>query len=157
MLTDPFVLKAPTLSSHTALTGYQTLSLPRVQEQGGASIYGPVAATISSNGGLKVSMKVSHSESNENKPSKTRRVMVRLDVTGVAPDGSPKSAFAYFVMGFPDIGIYGTTGYAVGDEDGTGALQDWQLLQLLIGALAVSNSGYTLDETRITRLMSGES
>jgi hypothetical protein len=151
MLTDPFVLKAPNLGAHTTLTASETISLARVQEQGGVAAYGPSLLV----NGQKVAMKVSHSESNENKPDRTRRVMVRLDVTGVTPDGSPSTAFAYAVFGLPDKGVYASVASAAADASDT--VDSNTLLNLLVGVLAVSNSAYTTDETRVPRLMAGES
>jgi hypothetical protein len=153
MLTDPFVLKAPSLAAHTALTAYNTLSLPRVQEQGGTAQYGPVL-TNSSVLGKSVTMRISHSKSNENKPVQTNRVLVRIDLTGVNADGQEGVAFAYAVVGMPEKTLHNTVGAAVAGDD---PVTDVFMLQLLIGALAVSNSAVTLDETRIARLLNGES
>jgi len=151
MLTDPFVLRAPSLAAHSALTGADTCSLPRTSEQGGVSVYGP---TITSGIGDKLTLKISHSESNENKPMKTRRVLVRLDVTGVTDGGQEGVAFAYAVIGMPERTLVKNAANASAGDD---PVTDLWLTEMLIGALAVNNSSNVLDETRIPRLLNGES
>jgi hypothetical protein len=100
-------------------------------------------------------MRISHSESNENKPEKTKRVLVRLDATNmIASDGTDQQAFAYAVIGMPAKAAYSNVADATSASDPFTAVQ---LVQALIAALAVSNSAYTLDETRIPRLVAGES
>jgi hypothetical protein len=96
-------------------------------------------------------MRVSHSVSNEFKPVKTKRVLLRLDVSGFTSPTQPAGAFAYVVIGMPETGLYQN---AALDDDPLDAVS---LVQLLIGALAQSNSASTLDETRIPRLVAGES
>jgi len=148
MFTDPFVIKAPTLSAHSAITVSETISLARVQEQGGASLYGPSVVT----NGHTLSMRVSHSESNENKPIKTKRVLVRLDFGGFTKSLQPGVAFAYLVIGMPLGGLLDVPSIADGAE-----LTALQMAQMLVGAVAVSSTAATLDETKVPRLSAGES
>jgi len=145
------MLRAPSLAAHSALTTADSISLARTSEQGGVAVYGP---TQTSGVGDKLTMRISHSESNENKPLKTRRVLVRLDVTGVTDAGQEGVAFAYAVVGMPERTLYKN---AVSAASGDDPVTDTWLLEMLIAALAVNNSSAVLDETRITRLLNGES
>lgn len=150
MLSDPFVLKAPTLSSHSSLTVSETVSLARKTEQSGTATYGPTKAGSD----MQVSMRISHSESNENKPTKTSRVLVRIDINGVGADLKPLNAFAYAVIGMPKADLYGSANEVA--QSGT-PLDATQLTQFLLAALATNNSTGATDETKIPRLIAGES
>jgi hypothetical protein len=147
MLTDPFVLKAPSLAAHTALSVVETISLARTQEQGGASVY-----VGKNSDDMPVSLRIAHSESRENTGG-TQRVLVRVDVNGFINATQPGSMFAYAVIGYPKEA--GSELWNDPEHDaGTSASE---LVQYLIAALATANSDGKTDETRIPRLIAGES
>lgn len=150
MLSDPLVLKVPNLASHTTLTSVESLSLARVSEAGGKAVYGPASNADS----MLVTLTISHSESSENKPVKTKRALVRIDVQGFLADERRGSAFAYIVVGLPEGNLYARVGDIATNDS---PLTAEKILEILIAAVATSNSAFTLDETKITRITAGES
>jgi hypothetical protein len=150
MLADPLVVKSLSLTAHTAITATETLSFPRIDAGDGSAKYVLAPATI---GGLvmpRAQIRIAHSVSNENKPALTDRTLIRLDVNGVDVDGRAMTGFIYTVIGMP-------RGFL---EPGTSQNPVGAYAQLLIphlGILATSVSTATLDETKILRIIAGES
>jgi len=85
--------------------------------------------------------------SNDNKPAKTDRTLIRID--GLVKDvaGREMNAYAYMVAGIPRGAYY----YA----DPETALEAIALVQGLLGA-ACGITASALDETRIARVLAGE-
>ena len=153
MLTDPLVVKSLSLVAHTAITVAETLSFPRIDAGDGSARYVLASPEI---GGItfpRATLKISHSVSNENKPAKTDRTLVRLDVDMVDADGRAMTAFAYLVTGLPQgaQNIAGDTAEPVGTAEFLG------ILQVFLGAAAVNVGSAALDETKILRILKGES
>jgi hypothetical protein len=120
-----------------------------VSEAGGKSVYGPT----NNSEGFPTTLTISHSESSENKPEKTKRVLVRIDLSGILKEGQEVTAFAYAVLGVPKSLIY-----PPGSDTTSASPLDYKdLLGALIAALACNNSDGKTDETRISRLIAGES
>jgi len=152
MFADPFVLKVPQLSAHTALTGLESISLARLPEINGVVTY---SGASSFGGGYNVSLRNSHSKSNENKGvAPTSRAVSRIDVTGVNSDARALRAFAYTVIGMPEMDMYASAAAIANAEPPLLAID---VFQLLLAATAISSSATTIDETKIARLAAGES
>jgi len=98
-------------------------------------------------------MKISHSVSNENKPWKTNRVLLRTDFAGFRADGGRSAAFAYAVFGLPETGVYSSVANAISNTSGLTAAQ---MAAFLVGAIGVNDTAWTLLESRIARLLAGE-
>jgi len=149
MLSDPLVIKVPTLSAHSALTIAESDSFARVDAGDGSARYTCPAVLISTGGsGSPATLKIAHSVSNENKPAKTDRTLARLDFLVKDAEGREMTAFVYAVVGVPR----GALTSADGDE-----LSALIMTQVLVGVLAVSSTAATLDETKLTRILAGES
>lgn len=89
---------------------------------------------------------IAHSVSNENKPVKTDRILVRFDNTCYNEAGQELNAYAYAVFGLP----HGAT------DSNQDALGPMLLVQQLCGLLAVSPSANTLSSANMLRVLAGE-
>jgi hypothetical protein len=150
MLADPLVVKSLSLTAHTAITVTETLSFPRIDAGDGSAKYVLSPATI---GGLvfsRAQIRIAHSVSNENKPALTDRALIRLDVTGSDAEGRAMTGFIYTVIGMPR-GFY-EPGASLNPVSGY-----THLLVPHLGLLAVNVAAATLDETKINRIIAGES
>jgi len=150
MLTDPLAIKTLSLVAHTAITVLETQNFAVVDISPGKSVR--VGSLTVANDILPAKLTISHSVSNENKPAKTNRTLVRFDIETV-PDSSGRmmSCYAYAVIGIPVGGV---------TSDGATLISLAQYRQALVaalrGALGVSSSAATLDETKIDRVLAGE-
>jgi len=149
MLTDPLNVKSLSLAAHTAITVLETQSFATVDVAPGKTVRKGLLTVASDP--LPATLIISHSVSNENKPAKTDRTLIRFDVLTKDSQGVEMTAYAYLVLGVPR----GT----VNRSDGSPwAVTDFRLgvLSALLGVTGVSTSAATLDETKIDRVIAGE-
>jgi hypothetical protein len=156
MLADPLPLKRLALSAHAAITVVETVSWPRLDSGDGSARY----ETVVPLGGMTDSpsnskLKISHSVSNEQKPAVTDRTLIRIDSPVVGLDGKVFNAYAYIVIGMPRVPLADPADLAAGSI--SSAQIAIELVEHLIAAVAVSSTASTLDETKITRILAGES
>jgi len=155
MLTDPLPIKRLSLGAHAAITVISTDNWPRIDAGDGSARYVLPSITIAgtdSNG--PSTLRIAHSNSNEQKPVQTTRTLIRFDFPVMGPEGKAYNSYAYAVIGIPQTPVYDIS-------DGTtlvsAASLGQGLVECLIGALAVSSTAATLDETKIARILAGES
>lgn len=152
MLADPLTIKSLSLSAHSAITVIETNSFATIDAGAGRSVRSCAAPTLA---GVSLDqpavLTIAHSVSNENKPGKTDRHLVRLDyVFRDATGDQDLKAYAYAVVGVPRGGIF------VGGEQQSTPLMALALVQNLIGVLGVNSSSAALDETKVNRILTGE-
>jgi len=143
MLSDPTTIKGISLAAHTTISVSTSDSYATIDVAPGKSVRKCSSSAVS---GGPATLTISHSVSNDNKPAKTDRALVRIDYLVKDSEGREMNAYAYAVIGIPR----GATMYNSQDE-----FESIMVVQSLIGAL----SGITasaLDETRITRVLAGE-
>jgi hypothetical protein len=156
MLTDPLPIKTVTLSAHSAVTVGATHSFARVDAGDGSARYVDATALLS---GIVVLngpsvLRTAHSVSNENKPTKTNRTLIRLDIPLLGLGREMLGAYCYSVIGIPATNMLDPTD---GETIVTPATIGVALTNFLVGALACSSTAATLDETKIARILAGES
>jgi len=148
MLTDPLNVKSLSLPAHTAITVLSTDSFAVTDIAPGKSVR--VGALASATGTPEANLTISHSVSNENKPSKTDRTLVRIDLKYKDLNGRELLAYAYMVVGIPrgavDPSFQPISVATLGST----------LVSALLGVVAVSATAATLDETKILRILAGE-
>jgi len=152
MLPDPLTVKSPSLGGSTALTLDATESFAITDVSPGRTVR---VATMQNGGlaSLPATLTISHTVSNENRPSKTDRHLIRLDVRTVADtQGSREvTASTYLVIAVPR-GAYRSVG---GDPFDDECILD--MLNTLFGVIFTGSSAATLDGgAKFTRLMAGE-
>lgn len=156
MLSDPLPLKRLSLAAHAAITVITTDSFARVDAGDGSARYVCQTAVVGDAAGVsgESTLRISHSVSNEQKPVKTSRALIRLDIPVMGSNGSLLNSYAYAVIGVPQASL-------VDGDDGTTpitrAAVARDLVEYLVAALAVSSTAATLDETKIDRILAGES
>jgi len=150
MLPDPLTVKAPVLNGTTALTLDTTESFAIIDVSPGRTVRQANLSALASTLSL---LTISHSVSNENRPSKTDRHLIRLDTRFKAgiEDSREVTASAYCVVAVPR-GAYTETN---GDPVDNNVVQ--HLLNILFGAMFTGSSNATLDSgAKFFRLLGGE-
>lgn len=146
MLSDPLPVKGLSLSAHSAITSIGTDSFATTDLSAGKTVRKTPAMF---NFALPGQLTISHSVSKENGSVPTNRLLVRLDVSNLRSEptvaGSLK-AFAYLVVGAPQGALDGA------DQ----AFDPLVMLQVLLGAVAVSPTASSLSEVNISRMIAGE-
>jgi len=153
MLADPLVIKSPDLGAASAITVVETNSYALIDAGPGRSVRVCNPATFyGQNCARPATLTISHSVSNENKPVKTNRSLIRLDFSLENSSGQELKAYAYAVIGAPE----GTSLAAPMGDPITASECGLALAQALIGALGTSSTAATLSSTKITRVLAGE-
>lgn len=148
MLADPLAVKVLDTSVASAITVLSTLSFAVTDLSPGRSVRQGKNAVISANSPSHLT--IAHSVSQENKPDKTDRLLVRYDQTCYSPSTLvPVTASAYLVVALP----IGAKTDPVSDADPVTALP---LVQTLLGALMVSPSAATISQANLIRMLAGE-
>jgi hypothetical protein len=144
MLSDPLTIKGVSLSAHSTISPSGVDSFATTDVAPGRTVR---QCSISAITGGPATLTISHSVSNDNKPAKTDRSLLRLDFLVKDSSGREMNAYAYAVVGIPRGAYY--------YNDGTQALSGVAVAQMLIGALCGVTAS-ALDEARITRVLAGE-
>ena len=156
MLADPLPIKRLSLAAHAAVTVTATDNWPRIDAGDGSARYVLPVVTLGSAGDSSgpATLRIAHSKSNEQKPVLTSRTLIRIDVPILGNDLKVYNSYAYAVIGMPQIPV-------VDPGDGIAsishALLGQGLVEYLVGVLAVSSTAATLDETKVNRIIAGES
>jgi len=147
MLVDPLPVKSLSLVAHTAITVTSTDSFAVIDVAPGKSVR---TGTLGALTGLTRPpvLTIAHSVSNENKPVKTDRCLVRFDVPLWAPSGQVCNAAAYLVVATPQ-GCFN-------DNELTVPYVPLALVQAVIGSIGVSPTAATLSDTNLLRILAGE-
>ena len=155
MLADPLPIKRLSLAAHAAITVTYTDSWPRIDAGDGSARY--ELSSLSLGGNLpngSATLRIAHSKSNEQKPVLTERTLCRFDYPLLGLDGKKYNCYAYTVIGMPLTSV-------VDSSDPTTVISaatiKRALAEYLVGILAVSSTAATLDETKIDRILAGES
>lgn len=149
MLPDPLSVKSLDLPAHTAITIITTDSFAVTDVSPGRTVRACSALTSLGGDNPKARLTISHSVSNENKPTKTDRVLVRLDADLFDVQGNPTLVgSAYLVLATPR-GAYV-------DSAQTDGFSTRLLFETLLGVVCVSTSASTLSETNLDRIIAGE-
>jgi len=144
MLSDPLTLKYLDLSSHTTVSVGSVGSFATVDVSPGKSVRQASGNGITAG---PATLTIAHSVSNENKPAKTDRSLVRLDLLCKDALGREMTMFAYTVFGVPrDARTYSS------DLDPVASVY---LAQAMAGILC-GITATALDESRVTRILAGE-
>jgi hypothetical protein len=154
MLADPLLIKSLDITPATAFTLLESNSFAMTDAGSGRSTRVCVAPSIGLGTPTRpATLSISHSVSNENNPVKTDRTLLRGDFILEDVNGKELKAYAYAVFGIPQGALYGA---GVADQI---ALSDLKkaLVGFLAGVLLASESASTFDETKITRVLAGES
>jgi len=154
MLADPLVIKAPDLTAATAFTLANTNNFAMIDAGAGRS------TRVMSNpqlGGESMSrpatLTISHTVSNENNPVKTDRTLMRVDFLLEDSAGKELKAYAYAVVGVPR----GTLYKAAGSDQSIDFSMGLAMLGVLVGVIASAEGANNFDETKVLRILNGES
>lgn len=147
MLVDPLPVKSLSLVAHTAITVTATDSMAVIDVAPGKSVRTGTLAALT---GLTrpVQLTINHSISNENKPVKTDRCLIRFDVPVYAPSGQLCNSSAYIVVATPQS--------CFNDNELTVAHVPWHIVQAVLGVIGVSPTAATLSEVNLLRILAGE-
>lgn len=144
MLSDPLAVKILDTSVASSITVAETVSFATIDLSPGRSVRKCAAI-----GNMPAQLTIAHTVSNENKPLKTDRTLVRLDYTCISPATLvPVTAACYMVLAVPQ-------GASV-DTSTTDPLDPVVLVRGLLGVLAVSPSAATLSQANLLRIIAGE-
>lgn len=146
MLVDPLPVKYPQLSAASALTITGTDSYALVDLAPGKSVRRCAACVANACPSI---LTISHSVSKENGAVPTDRLLVRLDLeelTSVSGEAGNLKAFAYLVVGIPRG--------ALGKDGNT--FNKTVLVEMLLGAVAVSPTAATTSNANLDRMIAGE-
>jgi hypothetical protein len=144
MLSDPLTVKSLDLSVASSISVFATASYAVTDISPGRS----VRIASASGADMPAKLTIAHTVSNENKPVKTDRTLIRLDYTGYSPaSAGPVVASAYMVVAIPQASLV-----AIDDN----AIDASKLVQDLIGVVAVSPSAATLSRANLLRILAGE-
>jgi len=144
MLSDPLTVKGLDLNASTTISTLTVGDFAITDVAPGKSVRKCSVAITT--GGPAV-LTISHSESNENKPAKTDRSLVRLDFLCKDVNGREMNAFAYAVIGIPRG--------AVDYQDPESPLSPRVVAEALIGALCGITAS-ALSVTRLDKVLAGE-
>jgi len=153
MLADPLPVKVLTLGAASALTVEQTESYALIDAGAGRSVRRSTDAKINALLLPPATLTISHSVSNENKPTLTDRTLVRFDLPLLGPEGRSPKAFCYAVIGIPRGTLFAANGTSIIDNTIVGI----GLTQHLIGALGVNPTANTTGVANLQRIIAGES
>jgi hypothetical protein len=145
MLVDPLPVKSLSLVAHTAITVPYTDSMAVTDVAPGKSVR---IGALQGLGSILGTLTIAHSVSNENKPVKTDRCLVRFDVPLYAASGQICTGSAYFVVATPR-GCFDDAALA-------SAYAPLALVQALLGVIGVSPTAATLSDTNLLRILAGE-
>jgi hypothetical protein len=146
MLPDPLPVKSLSIPAHTAITVVQTDSFAVTDLSPGRSVR--IGTLNACTDGPTGQLTIAHSVSNENKPVKTDRVLIRFDANIFdAATSQPVVASAYLVCATPRGAIN-----SIGGAD----FQMIQLIETLLGVVCVNTSSAALSETMLLRILAGE-
>lgn len=147
MLPDPLILRGLNFSAATAAPFYGATSVAVTDVSPGRSVRRGIYTVT----GTPLELTISHSVSNENKPVKTDRHLVRLDVTLSSDAQNPSkgdlTASAYLVVTVPRGAV---------DVNADG-YDPYLLVSSLLGLLTINSSTNNFDQRdKFNRIMAGE-
>lgn len=151
MLVDPLPVKSLSLVAHTAITVAETTNFAVTDVSPGRSVRRGFIGSFDAT--TPCDLIIAHSVSNENKPAKTDRTLVRLDVKLFTSAGQPVIASAYLVVAIPQ-GAFVTS--ASDANPFRSSVEGLEMIQTLLGAIGVSPTAATLSDTNLLRILAGE-
>jgi hypothetical protein len=148
MLPDPLTVKTIDITQPNVVTVLSTESFAVTDVSPGRSVRIQGSSPIT---GGPSKLTVSHTVSNENKPAKTDRILIRLDHTFVDQSGKELTGYVYAVFGLPR-GMYDAANAQPYDRQTVGLLMGGQLM----GVLGAHASNNTLGGSYLGRILNGE-